>query len=114
TPQPAGDVVLSAALPHPELPGGAHTPVARIEPQHHLAEAHRVIAALARIAYGQRSHVGSLPVRPTSGQAEGALSAAIATASAVRLLMSSHRRSAMSLAATIQDPPTAATAGTAR
>jgi len=33
----AGHVVLTAAFPEPEVAGGTHPPVARVEPQHDLA-----------------------------------------------------------------------------
>ena len=45
--QAAGDVVLAAALPHPERARGADAPLARIEAQHDLAERDEVVAALA-------------------------------------------------------------------
>ena len=45
--QAAGDVVLAAALPDLEGAGGADAALARVEAQHHLAEGHRVVAALA-------------------------------------------------------------------
>src|SRR5204863_6707555 len=37
-PQPAGHVVLAAALPDPELTGGANPALTRIEAQHDLAQ----------------------------------------------------------------------------
>ena len=43
--QAARDVVLATALPDPEAPGGADAPLARIEPEHYLAERHEVVAA---------------------------------------------------------------------
>ena len=44
--QPAGDVVLAAALPDLERAGGADPALARVEAQHHLAERDQVVAAL--------------------------------------------------------------------
>ena len=46
-PQPARHVVFAAALPRRKLPRCVDAPLARIEPQHHLAEAHLVPARSA-------------------------------------------------------------------
>ena len=43
----AGDVVLAAAFPDPEAARGVDPRVARVETQHHLAQAHGVEAAFA-------------------------------------------------------------------
>ena len=47
-PEPAGDVVLAAALPRLEPAGGADPPLARVEAEHDLAERDEVVAALVR------------------------------------------------------------------
>ena len=44
--QPAGHVVLPAALPGAKAARIADAAFSRVEPQHHLAEGHRVIAAV--------------------------------------------------------------------
>src|SRR6185503_2574882 len=44
--QAARDVVLTATLPNLEVTRGRNASLARIEPQHHLAEAHNVPATL--------------------------------------------------------------------
>ena len=43
--QPARDVVLAAAFPHLERASGMDAAIARVEPQHHLAQGHAVPAA---------------------------------------------------------------------
>ena len=51
-PQAAGDVVLAAALPGPERAGGADPALARVEPQHDLAERDQVVAAVSPAGHG--------------------------------------------------------------
>ena len=48
--QPAGHVVLAAAFPDVELPGGADPALARVQPQHHLTQRDGVVTALVRRA----------------------------------------------------------------
>ena len=54
--QAAGDVVLAAALPHPERSRGSHAVLARIEPQHDLAEGDEVIAAVDGLTNRESGH----------------------------------------------------------
>ena len=58
-PEGAHDVVLAAAFPHLEASRRAHPAGAGVEPQHHLAEGHRVPAAI-----GGRPDVEDLRHRP--------------------------------------------------
>src|SRR5665811_2266971 len=57
--QAAGDVVLPAALPGPEGPGGADPPFAGVQAQHHLTQGHRVEAARRCGSDEQVSHRGT-------------------------------------------------------
>ena len=99
-PQPARDVVLAAALPDAERAGGAHPPLAGIQPEHDLAERDEVVAALVRRAERR----GRSRARPRDerdrlgGQPRDRVEVAGST----------------SCGATIQLPPTAATQGRAR
>ena len=95
--QPAGDVVLAAALPDAELARVAHAALAGVQPQHHLAEGDEVVAALIGGPHGKDGHPRA--------------AAAIETASAASLEIASKSPLRMSAGATIQLPPTAATVG---
>ena len=68
--QPAGDVVLAAALPGPEGAGGADAPLARVEPQHHLAERDEVEPALVGRPELERAHARSLRAERDRGRGE--------------------------------------------
>src|SRR5690606_19008317 len=65
-PQPARHVVLAAALPRAELARGADAPLARVEPQHDLAEGDGVVPALGGGADGQGAHAVSPVARATA------------------------------------------------
>src|ERR1035437_6682169 len=65
--QAAGDVVLAAALPGPERPGRADTPLTGVQAQHHLTQGHRVEAALGCRSDAQVSHRHT----PSSGSVSG-------------------------------------------
>ena len=64
--QAARDVVLAAALPRRELPGRRDAHVARIEPEHHLAERDEVVPALGAGAQRERAHRDSSTSRRAS------------------------------------------------
>src|SRR5206468_12120507 len=90
-------VVFAAALPCAEVAGRPDAPLARIQTQHHLAERHQVVPAVAPVT---DVHAAS----PRTAR----------TAAAARRVTSSHAPAANRSGATIHVPPTASTAGTAR
>ena len=98
--QPACHVVLAAALPRLEPAGSANPPLARIEPEHDLAQRDEVVAALLR--------------RPNREPAHRLTSVTRVAASRARRVIATKSRAAISSGATIQLPPTAATDGSAR
>src|SRR6185503_976716 len=57
--QAACDIVLTATFPYLKLTRRRDTPLARIEPQHHLAQTHNV-PATARLLFSHKSHQKSL------------------------------------------------------
>src|ERR1035437_45861 len=116
----AGDVVLPGALPGPEGPGGADPSLTGVQAQHHLTQGHRVEAALGCGADAQVSH-GQAPSSVSgSARSVGAQRVAVdnvvtmATASAVRAWMPAKSPDFARSRGTIQEPPTAATAGMVR
>ena len=97
--QAARDVVLAAALPRRELPGRRDAHVARIEPEHHLAERDEVVPALGAGAQREGAHRDSSTSR---------------RASRARTRIASNSPAAIIAGLTIQLPPQASTCGTAR
>jgi hypothetical protein len=97
--QPARDVVLAPALPDAEAAGRGDSTVARVEPEHHLAEGNQVPAALRLRPDRERSHRD----RPT-----------IAVASSAKLRTRSNSPARSISGFTIQLPPHASTWGSAR
>src|SRR5690606_3021011 len=100
TPQPARDVVLPAALPGAEAARGADAPLPGVEAEHDLAEGDGVEAALLGGADGQGAHADSPAAR--------------ATAWAVSWVIVAKSSAATASRGTIQEPPTASTAGRSR
>src|SRR5581483_7568171 len=94
TAQPARDVVLAAAFPRAKRARGVDPRLARVEPEHHLAQRNEVVAAL--LARAQLDHP------------------AATVAARARLVTSAKLRSATSVRSAIQLPPHASTCGTAR
>ena len=102
-PQAARHVVLATALPNAERPRRVDPVLARVETQHDLAEGHHLRPGGRRRTQRQEAH------RMPSRAAPATLAASRASRS-----ISSKRPASMSSGFTIQEPPTAVTAGTAR
>src|SRR5699024_915393 len=107
--QAAGDVVFPAALPDAELPGGADPSVAGVEAQHHLAQRQGVVAAFLGRLDVQRHLASSRSVRD-----QGRREAASCTASPASRVTVSKSPASTAADGTIQEPPHASTAGSAR
>ena len=99
--QPAGDVVLAAALPDPERARGADAPLAGVEAQHDLAQRHQ-----RRSGTPRRAGTPASPCRPPRARAATTASAAAAQRGDLVEAPLAHQRRRRH-----QLPPTASTAG---
>ena len=100
-PQPAGHVVLAAALGHGERAGRRDAPVAGVEAEHHLAQRDEVVAAVLGRPHREEAHAGTA-------------CATCPAASRARRSISSNRPSRRSAGSQTQLPPQASTDGSAR